>query len=696
MFISFISTGALGAFLLLPSCATAACRIPHSVSLSSNTAPTGTQGSLTTSASASPNFSGSSEYAVSALGGSSQYAVSASSSSHSGSSTNVVVSYPGSSTASGVTASGSPTSTSLSQSGYSTASLNSTYTASTSNSTSSSTASSSVSVTSSSASASATTTTYGNTANTRSQWGPYSIDTDYYNEVPDTGVTREFWFEVVEGTYSPDGVDRYGITINGSIPGPEITADWGPGDNVIVHVTNSLTNSLNGTSLHFHGIRQNYTNDQDGVSSITQCPTAPGESITYKWRATQYGTTWYHSHFALQAWAGVFGPIVINGPASANYDEDMGVVFLNDWTHQTPDELFVEAETRGPPNQDNGLINGVNVWGDDDSEDQVGERWSTTFVSGTSYRLRIVSGAIDSTFKFSIDNHILQVISSDLVPIEPYETTVLSVGNGQRYDVIVTADQGHIADSFWMRAIPQASCSTNTQQTNIKGIIYYDRSTTVPSTTGYDYTDGCDDETANLVPVVPWTVGLASTETVEVAKVAPYESGGLRWFLNSTTMITDWGNPSLLQIENDEGDFATSDAVIMLDEANVWTYLVIETTMTVAHPIHLHGHDFVILAQGTGSYDDSVTLNMDNPPRRDVAMLPSGGYLAVAFFTDNPGAWLMHCHIGWHTSEGFALQFIERESEIMSTVDTDRLEDTCTAWNNHQDSKSIVQEDSGI
>lgn len=37
-----------------------------------------------------------------------------------------------------------------------------------------------------------------------------------------------------------------------------------------------------GTSLHFHGIRQLGTTDQDGVSSITQCPTAPGNTITYK------------------------------------------------------------------------------------------------------------------------------------------------------------------------------------------------------------------------------------------------------------------------------------------------------------------------------------------------------------------------------------------------------------------------------
>lgn len=33
----------------------------------------------------------------------------------------------------------------------------------------------------------------GNTASTRSQWCDYSIDTDYYETVPETGVTREYW-----------------------------------------------------------------------------------------------------------------------------------------------------------------------------------------------------------------------------------------------------------------------------------------------------------------------------------------------------------------------------------------------------------------------------------------------------------------------------------------------------------------------
>jgi FtsP/CotA-like multicopper oxidase with cupredoxin domain len=176
--------------------------------------------------------------------------------------------------------------------------------------------------------------------------------------VPDTGVTREYWFELTDVTVAPDGVSRPGMAVNGSIPGPTIIVNWG--DNVIVHVTNSLTGSNNGSSIHFHGIRQNYTNQADGVTSVTQCPTAPGNTETYKWRATQYGSSWYHSHFALQAWEGVFGGIIINGPATANYDVDLGNFMLQDWSHQTADDLYVTAEIQGPVTLDTGLINGTN------------------------------------------------------------------------------------------------------------------------------------------------------------------------------------------------------------------------------------------------------------------------------------------------------------------------------------------------
>ncbi|KAH6639585.1 multicopper oxidase [Boeremia exigua] len=528
----------------------------------------------------------------------------------------------------------------------------------------------------------------GNTASTRSEWCDYSVDTDYLTEVPDTGVTKEYWLTLDEVTVAPDGVSRSAMTVNGTIPGPTLFADWG--DTVTVHVKNNLVNSQNGTSLHWHGIRQNYTNDQDGVVSITQCATAPDDTTTYTWRATQYGSTWYHSHFALQAWQGIFGGLVINGPATANYDEDLGMLFLFDWDHQTVDELYPEAESSGPPELDNALINGTNIFEDG------GYRFNTSFVSGTSYRIRLVNTAIDTHFKFMIDNHTMTVIAADLVPITPYETTVLSIGMAQRYDIIVTADQASVADNFWLRAIPQSACSENSNSDNVRGIIYYGDSPSTPTTEAYSYDDNCDDETDNLVPHVSKTVGTESSTNLEVATVGFNSESLFRWYLNSTTMIVEWGYPTLEQIVTGNTSYATSNAVLELPDANVWTYLVIQTTLPVTHPIHLHGHDFFVLAQGTGTYDSSVSLKLDNPIRRDTAMLPASGYLVLGFETDNPGAWLMHCHIGWHTTEGFALQFIERIDEIAGITNQTRLEETCDNWNSHATTAQIEQTDSGV
>lgn len=66
-------------------------------------------------------------------------------------------------------------------------------------------------------------------ATDRACWGDFSLSTDYYDidAVPNTGVTREYWFDVQNGTAAPDGVERIVLTVNGSFPGPTIIADWG-------------------------------------------------------------------------------------------------------------------------------------------------------------------------------------------------------------------------------------------------------------------------------------------------------------------------------------------------------------------------------------------------------------------------------------------------------------------------------------
>ena len=105
----------------------------------------------------------------------------------------------------------------------------------------------------------------------------------------------------------------------------------------------------------------------------------------------------------------------------------MGVMILSDWTHQTADALYYYAQLNGPPTLDNGLINGTNVYGFDD---EIGHRWNTTWKAGTSYRLRLVNSAIDTHFKFTIDNHTMTVIAADFVPVTPFAADVISIGMG--------------------------------------------------------------------------------------------------------------------------------------------------------------------------------------------------------------------------------------------------------------------------
>lgn len=102
---------------------------------------------------------------------------------------------------------------------------------------------------------------------------------------------------------------------------------------------------------------------------------------------------------------------------------------LSDWSHETSDALYSYAQTKGPPTLENGLINGTNTYTSDDTT--VGSRFETTFDSGTKYLLRIVNTAIDTHFKFMIDDHTLTVIATDFVPIEPYTTTVLDITMGK-------------------------------------------------------------------------------------------------------------------------------------------------------------------------------------------------------------------------------------------------------------------------
>lgn len=74
---------------------------------------------------------------------------------------------------------------------------------------------------------------------------------------------------------------------------------------------------------------------------------------------------------------------------------------------------------------------------------------------------------------------------------------------------------------------------------------------------------------------------------------------------------------------------------------------------------------------------------MKNPPRRDTATMPSNGFLAIAWPLDNPGVWTLHCHIAWHSSQGFGATVVESAHLIPNPVGGDwakELDPICKAW----------------
>jgi FtsP/CotA-like multicopper oxidase with cupredoxin domain len=109
------------------------------------------------------------------------------------------------------------------------------------------------------------------------------------------------------------------------------------------------------------------------------------------------------------------------------------------------------------------------------------------FTSGKTYRLRLINAGAEGLQKFTIDNHTLTIIANDFVPIHPYDTNVVTLGVGQRSDILVKAI-GNPRDSFWMRSEISTNCSHTNQPTALAAIYYEDADTSLtPQSTRTSY-----------------------------------------------------------------------------------------------------------------------------------------------------------------------------------------------------------------
>lgn len=359
----------------------------------------------------------------------------------------------------------------------------------------------------------------------------YDINTNYEIHAP-KGIERYYSFEITDGTWNADGLTANDTKlVNGQYPGPWVQACWG--DTIIVNVTNKL--GFNGTAIHWHGIRQEHTMPMDGVPGITQCPIAPGDHFVYNFSAIQYGSSWYHSHFSVQYADGLLGPITLHGPSTGNYDEPKLPLLMTDWFHDSAFEAIHGVDVQFPTI----LLNGTGNISNYDYEwpngtkvvagAEVPPKYQLHFEKEGSYPprppkrylLRLINTSFGSTFIFSIDHHWLRVIEADFVPIEPYWTTHILVGIGQRYNVIVEAKpsdygKGLPTDgNYWVRTTSVTcfveSITKYLAGYDTTGILRYDPTSTSNPTTD-PWSDipskpACSDEpVASLVPHLLWEV----------------------------------------------------------------------------------------------------------------------------------------------------------------------------------------------
>ncbi|AEO58496.1 extracellular laccase, lcc1 [Thermothelomyces thermophilus ATCC 42464] len=551
-----------------------------------------------------------------------------------------------------------------------------------------------------------------NTPSNRACWTDgYDINTDYEVDSPDTGVVRPYTLTLteVDNWTGPDGVVKEKVML---VNRPTIFADWG--DTIQVTVINNL--ETNGTSIHWHGLHQKGTNLHDGANGITECPIPPkGGRKVYRFKAQQYGTSWYHSHFSAQYGNGVVGAIQINGPASLPYDTDLGVFPISDYYYSSADELVELTKNSGAPFSDNVLFNGTAKH----PETGEGEYANVTLTPGRRHRLRLINTSVENHFQVSLVNHTMTIIAADMVPVNAMTVDSLFLGVGQRYDVVIEASR--TPGNYWFNVTFGGGLLCGGSRNPYPAAIFHYAGAPggPPTDEGKAPVDHNCLDLPNLKPVVARDVPLSGfakrpDNTLDVT----LDTTGTPlfvWKVNGSAINIDWGRPVVDYVLTQNTSFPPGYNIVEVNGADQWSYWLIENDpgapFTLPHPMHLHGHDFYVLGRSPDEspasnerhvFDparDAGLLSGANPVRRDVTMLPAFGWVVLAFRADNPGAWLFHCHIAWHVSGGLGVVYLERADDLrgaVSDADADDLDRLCADWRHYWPTNPYPKSDSGL
>jgi len=244
------------------------------------------------------------------------------------------------------------------------------------------------------------------------------------------------------------------------------------------------------------------------------------------------------------------------------------------------------------------------------------------------------------------------------------------------------------------------TCSV-TNQPNALAAIYYPNANTSsrPVSTAWTTTStSCgNDPLSSTTPIYPITPNPSPGGTTTVAITGAFNSTGhFVWEMNGSTFRGDYNDPLLLLAKTGNTSYPYDPEWNVYNFGSNKTFRIIVNNNTpVPHPMHMHGHNMFVLAEGTGTWDGTV-VNPSNPQRRDVQLLQGNGYLVFQLNADNPGVWPFHCHIAWHVSGGLYLNVLERPADIKNLQIPSTLAQSCRDWATYTGTHVVDQIDSGL
>ncbi|XP_015121329.1 laccase-1 [Diachasma alloeum] len=320
-----------------------------------------------------------------------------------------------------------------------------------------------------------------------------------------------------------DGFKRSLQIVNRQLPGP--TIEVCQGDRLIVDVTNLLL--AESTSLHWHGQHHRTSPYMDGVPYVTQCPIPPGSTFRYHYTAATSGTHFWHSHSGFQRGDGVFGPLIVRPQEGRDhhkdrYDVDEHIITILDWDHVSGNDKFLaHHHSTGDNKPPNLLVNGLGPYDSNHIDANIPKNmpYAEFLVDkGSRHRFRLINaGFLNCPIEISIDNHTMDIVSTDGNDIEPVKASSLVTYAGERFDLIVKMNQR--IDNYWIRFRGLMDCDERFLNVKQKAILKYKGAPdTLPGENKYwmNFRHDSDNNTQPAMIVNALNKGTESNDTISI------------------------------------------------------------------------------------------------------------------------------------------------------------------------------------